>query len=123
LGLSAIWTEAEKRGYPLSTVVNWMSRETARFLGLSSRKGALAAGFDADIVIFDPDQTFTVEASMIEHRHKVTPHEGRIFRGQVKQTYVRGHKVFENGKFADTPVGKPLLSNKLGEKLDANVNS
>lgn len=122
-GLSAIWTEAEKRGYPLSTVVNWMSRETCRFLGLSSRKGALAAGLDADIVIFDPDQTFTVEASMIEHRHKVTPHEGRIFRGQVKQTYVRGHKVFENGKFADTPVGKPLLSNKLGEKVDANVNS
>lgn len=122
-GLSAIWTEADKRGYPLSTVVNWMSRETARFLGLASRKGALAAGFDADIVVFDPDQTFTVEASMIEHRHKVTPHEGRVFRGQVKQTYVRGHKVFENGVFADTPVGKPLLSNKLGEKLDANVNS
>jgi allantoinase len=37
---------------------------------------------------------------MIEHRHKVTPHEGRMFTGQVQQTFVRGIKVYDQGNFS-----------------------
>jgi allantoinase len=122
-GLPAIWTEAKKRGHDLPTVVSWMSAGPARFLGLDNKKGALAPGFDADIVIFDPEDSFVVEPSMIHHRHKVTPHEGRQFHGRVCETYVRGHQVYENGHFAKAPSGKALMRNKLGEKVDANVNS
>jgi allantoinase len=104
-GLPAIWTEAKKRGHDLATVVGWMSAGPARFLGIDAKKGSLAPGFDADIVVFDPDESFVVEASMIYHRHKVTPHEGRKFQGRVIETYVRGHKVYDNGHFAEAPSG------------------
>jgi allantoinase len=122
-GLPAIWTEANKRGIDLPTVVKWMSAGPARFLGLEGKKGALAPGCDADIVVFDPEESFVVEASMIHHRHKVTPHEGRKFIGRVCETYVRGNKVYENGHFAQSPSGKAMMRNKLGVKVDVNVNS
>jgi allantoinase len=122
-GLPAIWTEASRRGHDLATVVSWMSAGPAHFLGLDGKKGALVPGLDADIVVFDPDDSFVVEPAMIHHRHKVTPHEGRQFQGLVCETYVRGNKVYENGHFAKAPSGKALMRNKLGEKVDANVNS
>jgi allantoinase len=122
-GLPAIWSEASRRGFDLPTVLTWMSSGTARFLGLEKRKGYLAAGHDADIVVFDPEASFTVEAAMIMHRHKVTPHEGRVFKGRVCETYVRGKKVYDNGKVTEAPFGEAILRNKLGVKVDANVNT
>ncbi|MBS2006821.1 MAG: allantoinase AllB [Cyanobacteria bacterium SZAS TMP-1] len=122
-GLPAVWTEAKKRGISLPTVLSCMSLGPARFLGLDHKKAALAQGFDADIVVFDPEASFVVEPSMIQHRHKVTPHEGRRFDGLVCETYVRGNKVYDNGHFAKEPCGKAMMRNKLGEKVDANINS
>ena len=60
---------------------------------------------------------------MIEHRHKVTPHEGRVFTGQVQQTFVRGIKIYDQGNFSKEPSGKALMGTKLGEYVDANVHS
>jgi allantoinase len=113
-GLSAVWTEAERRGITLSEVHRLMATETSRFLGLDKRKGSLAAGYDADIVVFDPERSFTIEPAMIHHRHKVTPHEGRELKGVVVKTFVGGNKVYENGQFAAAPAGKALL-----RKVDA----
>ena len=60
LGLSVLWTEGEKRGVDLATMAEWTSYKTAEQVGLLGQKGALAAGYDADICIFDPEATFTV---------------------------------------------------------------
>ncbi len=122
-GLSAVYSEAKRRGHTLEQVSQWMSKRPAQFLGLGKRKGSLEEGMDADIVIFDSDKSFKIEQSMIEHRHKITPHEGRIFVGQVQQTYVRGIKVYDQGNFSDKPSGKALMGTKLGEYVDANVHS
>jgi len=122
-GLAAVWSEAARRGHSLAQVSAWMSSRPAAFLGLLSRKGSLSPGHDADIVVFDPEQDVKIEQSMIEHKHKITPHDGRIFQGQVKQTYVRGVKVYDNGQFLAVPCGKALMSTKLGENVDANVHS
>ena len=122
-GLSAVWSEANRRGHSLAQVSEWMSKRPAQFLGIDKKKGSLAEGMDADIVVFDSDKSFKIEQSMIEHRHKVTPHEGRVFVGQVQQSYVRGIKVYDQGNFSKEPSGKALMGTKLGEYVDANVHS
>jgi len=107
-GLSAVWTEAGKRGASIQHLARWMSRNTAAFLKMDDRKGQLAPGHDADIVVWSPEQKHTIEPSMIHHRHKVTPYDGRELFGVVKQTYVRGNKVFDSGKFAGEPAGQSI---------------
>lgn len=106
-GLSAIWTEAQQRGFSLEQVIRWMSTNPAKFTALS-KKGALEPGKDADIVVFDPDASFEVRPDNVLHRHKVTPHEGRRLKGVVRATYLRGLKIFEDGRFLVKPCGKAL---------------
>ncbi len=100
LGLPVTWSGAKKRGHDLSQLVKWMCEATARLAGLDTRKGKLAAGFDADLVVFDPEAKFTVDVKRIEHKHKVTPYaDGELF-GVVKSTWVRGTRVFHEGEHA-----------------------
>jgi allantoinase len=86
-----------------------MAMRPAHLVGLGATKGTLAAGCDADLVVFDPDAEFLVTPGMLHHRHKVTPYEGRVLRGRVERTYLRGHKVYDAGRFADTPGGRVIL--------------
>jgi allantoinase len=111
--LPAIWTEASKRGFRVEDLVTWMCLRPAEFLGLDSRKGRLAPGYDADIVIWDPERAFNIESSIIHHRHKVTPYEGRNLHGAVKTSFVRGQKVFDNGSLSERPLGELLLGKRV----------
>ena len=108
-GLSIIWTEAKQRGIELPLVADWMSTRPAQFAGLGSRKGRIAPGYDADLVVFDDVASYTIRPEIIKYRHKVTPYEGRLVHGLVRATYVRGHKVYADGEFQGSPVGKPVL--------------
>ncbi|MGZ3417140.1 MAG: allantoinase AllB [Polyangiales bacterium] len=105
-GLSSTWTEASKRGFTLADLARWTSERTAALARLSGRKGAIVAGADADLVIFDPDATFVV--SHIEHRHKVTPWAGRTLRGVVRRTILRGETIHEDGTAKGSPRGERL---------------
>lgn len=109
LRLPVMWTEAEKRGYSLGHLTRWLSSGPARLVGLHRRKGMIAPGFDADIVIWNPDETLTVEPSMLHHRHKLTPYAGRILHGIVEATFLRGRKIYEHGRFIDEPAGMFLM--------------
>ncbi len=108
-GLPMVWTHARKRGFSIGQLSKWMSAAPARLAGLTGRKGAIAAGCDADLVIWDPDEGFTLEAQMIHHRHPVTPYLGHSLQGVVKVTFLRGQKIFEDGKFLGTPSGRAVL--------------
>ncbi|MBI1808211.1 MAG: allantoinase AllB [Ignavibacteria bacterium] len=107
-GLSIVWTEARKRGCSVSDLGKWMAQRPAEFVGLR-KKGRIAPGYDADVVIWDPDATMTVQPSMIVHRHKLTPYEGRTLYGNIVKTYLRGTMVFDNGSFVQKPLGNILL--------------
>ncbi|WP_222615447.1 allantoinase AllB [Persicimonas caeni] len=107
--LPVLWTAARARGHKLEDVAQWASSAPARLAGISERKGSLRPGSDADIVIWDPDAEFTVDAQSLQHRHKLTPYDGRRLQGVVHKTYLRGEVVYDDGNFAH-PTGKPLLN-------------
>jgi len=94
LSLSAVWTGARDRRLKPESLAQWMSAAPARLAGLQSRKGALAAGYDADIIVWDPETRFVVDPTEILHRHKVTPYAGRELFGKVSATYVGGRRIF-----------------------------
>ncbi len=108
-GLSVIWTAARQRGFSFYDLSEWMSRRPALFLGLHGRKGAIAKGYDADFVVWNPEATFTLSSEMIHHRHKVTPYTGQTLFGVVEKTFLRGIEIFERESFLLGPMGKTVL--------------
>lgn len=94
LSLAAVWTGARARGALPERIAEWMSAAPAKLAGLGDKKGAIAEGYDADIVIWDPAATFVVDPATLFHRHPVTPYAGRELFGVVQATYVAGKQVF-----------------------------
>ena len=92
LGLPVIWTAAAQRGHTLADVVKWMARRPADLVGLRN-KGRIAVGADADLVAFEPDERFVVDAYALHHRNPVTPYAGKRLRGVVSRTWLRGRTV------------------------------
>lgn len=92
LGLPAIWTEARQRGHSLADVVRWMAEGPADEVGLTDR-GRIAVGATADLVVFAPDQPFTVEVSALHHKNPVSAYAGRTLTGVVRQTWLHGIPV------------------------------
>lgn len=110
LGLPSVWSQARARGIDLPTTSRWLATAPARFAGLHDRKGALAPGLNADLVIWDPDASFEVRPEDLRFKHKVSPYLHRDLRGVVHQTWLRGTKIFERGLPDPTrPLGRPLL--------------
>jgi allantoinase len=108
LALPVVWTEASARGHTLSQIARWMCEAPARLAGLTGKKGAIAAGADADLIVFDDDAAQTVTPDALHHRHKVTPYAGETLRGVVHATYLRGRRVAEHGRALATELGTLL---------------
>ncbi|MFD9792256.1 allantoinase AllB [Streptomyces sp. NPDC059070] len=109
LSLSAVWTEARRRGHTLDDVVRWMSSATAGLVGLE-RKGAIEAGRDADFAVLAPDATFTVDPAALQHRNRVTAYAGKTLHGVVKSTWLRGERIQQDGTLTE-PTGRLLERN------------
>jgi allantoinase len=110
LTLPIVWTLA--RLWPqtsLTDVARWMCTRPAELVGLIGRKGALAPGCDADLVVFDPEAASTVIGAELHHRHKLTPYEGHKLHGRVERTYLRGNMVYGGGRVEGTPRGLAIL--------------
>ena len=109
--LPVIWTECKTRGYSMDQLINWMSKQPAKFIGKDQQKGQISPGFDADLVCWNPDEKYIIQKEAIHHKNKLTPYEGESLYGVVNATFLRGQKVYENGEFLGNPTGKIILNN------------
>jgi len=79
--------------------------------GLGGRKGRLAAGWDADLVVWRPEDIADTSTEALHHRHKVSPYAGMQLRGRVLATFVRGSQVFaEAAGVAARACGRTILA-------------
>ena len=105
VALPVMWTEASARGFTLREIARWMAEAPARLAGCEVSKGKIAAGMDADFVVFEPEAEFLVTPERLHYRHAVSAYMGETLRGMVKSTYVRGKIVCLGEKFTDDPLG------------------
>lgn len=98
LRLPVVWTELRRRGFSLRELTDWLCTNPARQVSLEQQKGAIAAGCDADVVVWNPEREFVVDATKLGHRHKLTPYNGERLAGVVEKTFLRGRKIYDESK-------------------------
>ncbi|ODQ58303.1 hypothetical protein WICANDRAFT_33944 [Wickerhamomyces anomalus NRRL Y-366-8] len=115
LGLPVLYTEGLKLSPPVTLVdiVKWTSKNTAKQVGLSHKKGDLKVGYDADMVIFDPFTTQTISNATTYFKNKLTAYDGFELQGRVMETILRGNSVFAINKgHSKIAMGKPILEKR-----------
>jgi allantoinase len=105
--LPALVSEGMKRGLPLNAVARLLSHNPAKRFGLN-RKGDIAEGLDADVVLVDPNETWTIRAKESDSTQGYTPFEGIELKARVKATFLRGELICENGNVLGKPRGRYL---------------
>ena len=90
-----------------------LSENPARMYGLFPRKGRLAPGSDADIVVYDPGASHVIRAADCVANVDYNPYEGFVTSGGIRQVWLRGHLAVESGKVLDSePQGKYMARGK-----------
>ncbi|WP_292831636.1 allantoinase AllB [Microbacterium sp.] len=94
VGLSAVWTEARRRGIPLETLVPLFTTGPARVAGLSGA-GEIAVGAPAHLTAFGLDDPLRIDARALQHRNPISAYDGKLLHGRVRRTWLRGVSVFD----------------------------
>jgi allantoinase len=105
--LSALVSEGSRRGMSYNHMARLTSFAPARRFGLNS-KGDIAEGFDADLALVDPRETWTIRARESESAQGYTPFEGLELGARVKTTFLRGEPVYDKGKVLGPARGRYL---------------
>ena len=105
--LSGVFSEGGKRGVSYNRMAELLSWNPAQRFGLA-QKGDIAPGFDADIALVDPHETFVVRAAESESQHVYSPFEGLELTGRVKSTFLRGALVYDGGEIVGSARGRYL---------------
>src|ERR1700756_3062867 len=105
--LSGVVSEGSKRGLSYNRMAELLSWTPSRRFGLLN-KGDIAPGFDADIVLLDPNESFTVHAAESQSHQGYTPFEGQELTGRVKSTFLRGALIYDKGDVVGAPGGRYL---------------
>ena len=105
--LSGVLSEGSRRGMSYNHMAELLAWNPARRFGLAN-KGDIAAGFDADLALVDPQESFVVRAADSPSQQGYTPFEGQELSGRVKSTFLRGRLVYHDGKFVGPARGQYL---------------
>jgi allantoinase len=105
--LSGVFSEGSRRGMSYNHMAELLSWNPAQRYGLRN-KGDIAVGYDADLVLLDPNESFTVQAATSESGQGYTPFEGQELTGKVKFTFLRGRQTYANGNIVGPARGQYL---------------
>ncbi len=104
----------------LNRMVELLSTNPAKLFGLYPRKGTIAVGSDADIVVFDPEKKVTISASTHHSRVDYNLYEGTEVTGSPEVVLLRGNVLVENDELVASPgIGQYVARAKFGEELKA----
>ncbi len=107
--LSLLLTEGyEQRSLALTMITSLTAEYVARRFGLFPYKGSLALGADADMVLVNLQDCSELQATDLFYRHQQSPYAGKLLRGHIVTTLVRGKTIFHEGTFISTPIGRLL---------------
>ena len=104
--LPALVSEGTRRGLSLNRIAELISYNPAQRYGLNG-KGDIAPGYDADLVLVDPNESWVVRAEDSPSTQGYTPFEGIELSARVKQTWLRGRLIYD-GNIVGEPTGKFL---------------
>jgi allantoinase len=105
--LSGVVSEGSKRGMSYNHMAELLAWNPARRFGLLN-KGNIAPGFDADIALVDPHESFVVRAAESESKQGYSPFEGQELTGRVKSTFLRGALIYHHGDVVGPARGQYL---------------
>ncbi|KAI1849613.1 hypothetical protein JX265_007952 [Neoarthrinium moseri] len=114
---SALRAKQTGQAPSLVDMVRLCCQATAKQVGLYHRKGALKVGMDADICVFDDAEEWMLQSKGMHWKNKCSPWEGHKFQGRVKETWLRGQKIYEHGGLnhgfvCATPVGEAIVEKR-----------
>ncbi len=92
VALRAVWSGAKERGISLAQVVQWMSTTPARIADVRG-KGAIEMGARADLVVFAPEETITIDARELHHKNKLTAYDGVTLSGAARRVWLGGQEA------------------------------
>jgi dihydropyrimidinase len=108
--MSLVYDGGVRTGYiSLNRFVELTSTAPARIFGLYPRKGTIAPGTDADIVIFDPERQLRLSAKTLHMKVDYNPYEGRQVRGAPDTVLSRGRVIVEAGRFVGRAGGGSFI--------------
>jgi dihydropyrimidinase len=97
--LPLVYDEGVNKGrISLVRMIQVLCENPARVFGLYPRKGTIAVGSDADLVVFDPTREFTIRADNQHSNAGYTLYEGRTVLGWPETSFQRGHRVLDTGE-------------------------
>src|SRR5512132_4297720 len=106
----------------LNRMVELLSTNPAKLFGLYPRKGTIAVGSDADIVVFDPEKMVTISAATHHSKSDYNLFEGTEVTGSPEVVLLRGHVLVEDGELVASPgIGRYVARAKFGEELKAET--
>jgi len=126
LTLSIVSTLARLQNWNLKLLSERLSQRPAEIFGLGKSKGRIEKGYDADLVVWNPNDKLSVKGTELFHRHGVTPYEDCELYGSVSQTFVRGNLVYDSSQSKDDRlVGDPagvFLTRKPNMSIASAIN-
>lgn len=97
----------------LEQMCGYLSENPAKLYGLYPKKGVIAAGSDADLVVWNPDETWTLSAKSQQSRSDYCPLEGTRLTGRAEQVYLRGTLVAQNGEILRAYGGRYVTAKRV----------
>jgi allantoinase len=99
---------------PAAEIQRLASSDVARRFRVPT-KGSIAVGKDADFSLVNLNETEVITTESLHYRHKQSLYVGRTVRARVRRTFLRGHMIFDDGKFCTAPIGRFVRADARGK--------